>query len=69
MNDPREQDSYEEFEATALFCAKCKREVPVRKRMLLVLPDGDKYDYKCEFCGTSVGSKLVKRKQNLSIFR
>ncbi len=31
--------------------------MPVRQRLLLVLPDGDLYDYLCQGCGSSVGSK------------
>jgi hypothetical protein len=62
-----EQSSFEEFEAATLFCPKCKEAVPVRKRLLLVLPDGDKYDYMCAYCGTSVGSKKVSRKDNVQI--
>ena len=34
--------------------------MPVRERLLLVLPDGDLYDYSCQRCGSSVGSKTVK---------
>ncbi len=52
--------SYKDFDATELFCPKCGRAVPVRKRLLLVLSEGDKYDYSCIYCGTSVGDKLVK---------
>lgn len=52
--------SYKDFDATELFCPKCRQAVPVRKRLLLVLAEGDKYDYSCIYCGTSVGDKLVK---------
>ncbi|MRR16480.1 MAG: cytoplasmic protein [Deltaproteobacteria bacterium] len=52
--------SYKDFDATELFCPKCRQAVPVRKRLLLVLSEGDKYDYSCIYCGTSVGDKLVK---------
>ena len=52
--------SYRDFDATELYCPKCRRAVPVRKRLLLVLSEGDKYDYSCIYCGTSVGDKLVK---------
>ncbi len=52
--------SYRDFDATELYCPKCRRSVPVRKRLLLVLSEGDKYDYSCIYCGTSVGDKLVK---------
>jgi hypothetical protein len=59
------KETYHDFDATELFCSKCQRAVPVRKRLLLVLTDGDKYDYSCVFCGTSVGDKLVTQKDNL----
>ena len=51
-------DYYDEFEATELFCAKCQKATPVRKRLLIVLPEGNKYDYLCSLCGSSVGSKM-----------
>jgi hypothetical protein len=50
-------DSFKEFEATSLFCNRCKRATAVRKRLLLVLPTGNKYDYTCSACGTAVGGK------------
>ena len=50
-------DSFKEFEATTLFCARCKQATAVRKRLLLVLPTGNKYDYACTVCGTTVGGK------------
>ena len=49
---------YEEFEATSLFCTRCRKAVPVRKKLLLVLPTGAKYDYLCAECGSPVGGKL-----------
>ncbi|MGH7320814.1 MAG: hypothetical protein ACRELA_14475 [Candidatus Rokuibacteriota bacterium] len=51
-------DAYSEFEATSLFCPRCRRAVAVRKKLLLVLPSGNKYDYVCQDCGTAVGGKL-----------
>jgi hypothetical protein len=54
---------YKEFDATELYCASCRRAVPVRKRLLLVLPDGDKYEYLCAYCSATVGTK-VTREQN-----
>ena len=53
---------FEEFEASMLFCPKCKEAVPVRGKLLLVLPDGDKYDYLCTKCGSPIGSKVTKEK-------
>jgi hypothetical protein len=50
-------DSFGEFEATSLFCPRCRKANPVRKTLLLVLPDGNKYDYACSVCGTQVGAK------------
>jgi hypothetical protein len=58
---------YKEFDATELFCPKCKGAVPVRKRLLLVLPEGDKYEYLCAYCGSSVGSKIDKNSKPISL--
>jgi hypothetical protein len=51
------RDAYGEFEATSLFCPRCRRAGPVRKKLLLVLPTGNRYDYVCQTCGTQVGAK------------
>jgi len=61
------QNQYRDFDATELFCPKCKRSVPVRKRLLLILSNGDKFDYTCTYCGTSVGEKMVTERDNLRI--
>jgi len=50
-------ETFKEFEATSLFCARCRRATPVRKKLLLVLPSGNKYDYTCSECGAQVGGK------------
>ena len=55
-----QKDSFDQFEATALYCPKCKKAVPIRKHLLLILPEGDKYDYVCVYCGTSLGDKIDK---------
>ncbi len=60
-------EQYRDFDATELFCPQCRRAVPVRKRLLLVLAVGDKYDYTCVYCGTSVGDKMVTERDNLGI--
>ena len=62
-----QREQYKDFDATELFCPQCRRAVPVRKRLLLVLANGDKYDYMCAYCGTSVGDKLVTERDNLQI--
>jgi uncharacterized Zn finger protein len=59
--------AYRDFEATELYCPKCRKAVPVRKRLLLVLSNGDKYDYSCVYCGTSVGDKTVTQQDNLRV--
>ncbi|MCJ7774052.1 MAG: hypothetical protein MUP22_13075 [Desulfobacterales bacterium] len=65
VNRPFGAEKFRELEATELYCAKCKRAVTVRKRLLLVLPEGDKYEYRCVFCNEAVGSKIDRNlKQN-----
>lgn len=51
---------FEKLRATELYCPKCGRSMPVRERLLLILPEGEKYEYLCAYCGTSVGDKIVK---------
>jgi hypothetical protein len=53
----RRRDDFEEFEATSLFCPRCRRATATRKKLLLVLPTGNKYDYVCAECGAAVGGK------------
>jgi hypothetical protein len=60
-------DAYKDFEATELYCPKCKQSVPVRKRLLLVLPEGDKYEYFCVYCSETVGTKIDKQDKPLTI--
>lgn len=59
--------SFEEFDASQLYCPKCKQAVPVRKRLLLVLSEGDKYEYLCAFCSETVGTKLDRKIKPISI--
>lgn len=64
---PKEDAGYDQFEASALFCSRCRQAVPVRKRMLLVLPDGDKYEYLCAYCSNSLGTKMEYEERNIEI--
>ncbi len=57
----KKEDSNINFSASHIFCSKCNRPMPVTERLLLYLPDGDLYDFKCNRCGTSVGTKKVKK--------
>ena len=52
--------SFDQLNASLLYCSQCGRAMPVRERLLLVLPDGELYDYTCQGCNSSVGSKTEK---------
>ncbi len=52
--------AYRDLDATELYCPRCKFAVPVRKHLLLVLPEGDKYEYRCAYCAETVGTKIDK---------
>ncbi len=60
-------DAYKEFDASELYCARCKQAVPVRKRLLLVLPEGDKYEYLCALCSATVGTKMDRQVKPISL--
>jgi DNA-directed RNA polymerase subunit RPC12/RpoP len=51
------RSSFEELEVSELFCPHCRAARPVRRHLLLVLPTGHKYEYRCAACGTAVGGK------------
>jgi hypothetical protein len=53
------QQQFENFTASSLYCEKCKTAMPVRERLLLVLPDREIFDYLCTGCGSSVGRREV----------
>ncbi len=55
---PRPQ--FEQFNATELYCPRCGRAMPVRTRLFLVLPEGDRYTYHCANCGEVLGEKTVR---------
>lgn len=61
------KEDFQELEAIELYCPKCGRAVPVNKFLLLVLPDGDKYEYRCQLCGTKVGDKIDRSGQFFGI--
>lgn len=50
---------FESLRASSLFCRRCGRSMPVRERLLLVLPDKEIYDYVCTGCADSVGQREV----------
>ncbi len=53
------QQQFESFTASSLYCEKCKAAMPVRERLLLVLLDREIFDYLCTGCGSSVGRREV----------
>ncbi len=59
-------DQFQEWEAAELFCPKCGQARPVKKKILLALPGGDKYDYVCAVCGELLGGKLDHQPNNFS---
>jgi DNA-directed RNA polymerase subunit RPC12/RpoP len=60
-------NAYKEFDATELYCPRCKQSVSVRKRLLLVLPEGEKYEYLCANCMTTVGTKMDRLAKPMSV--
>jgi DNA-directed RNA polymerase subunit RPC12/RpoP len=61
------KEQYGEFTAAELFCPRCGTAVPVREKLLLILPDGELYEYLCVHCGASLGDKTTKGKENIRI--
>jgi hypothetical protein len=59
------QQQFENFTASSLYCDKCKAAMPVRERLLLILPDKEVYDYLCTGCASSVGSREVTAGEKL----
>jgi hypothetical protein len=49
--------AFEEFQATVLYCNRCRAPQAVRERLLLYLADGELWEYLCQVCGASLGSR------------
>ena len=60
-----EMSQFENFTASSLYCDKCKATMPVRERLLLILPDKEIFDYLCTGCGSSVGQREVTAGEKL----
>lgn len=45
--------------ASSLYCRRCGQAMPVREKLLLVLPDREIYDYLCTGCADSLGQREV----------
>ena len=58
-HSPQRPAMFEDFRAAELYCPNCKQAVPVREKLLLVLPTGERYHYTCTRCGASIGDKTT----------
>ena len=56
---------FKSLRASSLYCPKCKNAMPVRERLLLILPDKEIYDYQCTGCAGSVGQREVTNAEKI----
>jgi hypothetical protein len=56
MNESKDKD-FGGLEAKSLFCPNCGQARAVERKLLLVLPQGDKIAYFCKTCGAKLASK------------
>ena len=54
---PPSEESFRKLNASELYCPNCKKSMPVREKMLLVLGSGNLDDYVCVKCQTSLGTR------------
>jgi len=62
-------EQFDEFSAQYIYCPDCKEAMPVVKNLLLVLPSGNLYDYRCKACGKSLGSQTNSGREPNPDFR
>jgi hypothetical protein len=67
MLPKRTSGQFEDFKASALYCPRCRRAMPVRSRLLLILPDGELHEYLCQVCASSLGTKTVRQREQLQL--
>ncbi|MHB8483574.1 MAG: cytoplasmic protein [Nitrospiria bacterium] len=67
MKNPQRTKSFDQLQASLLYCPKCSRAVQIRERLLLVLPDGQLFEYRCVYCGTSIGERTEKNTKPVKI--
>lgn len=63
----RQNKNFDQLQASLLHCPKCKRAVQVRERLLLVLPDGQLFEYRCVYCASSIGERTEKNVKPVKI--
>ncbi|HEU4503308.1 MAG TPA: hypothetical protein VFR79_00650 [Nitrospira sp.] len=59
------EDQFRALNASLLYCPRCRVATPTRERLLLVLPTGNLYEYLCQQCGTSTGSKTEQERSGM----
>ena len=50
--------AFKGLEASLLHCPKCKKAVPVRKKLLIIIPEGNKFEYLCSHCSSALATKI-----------
>ena len=60
-----QSSQFKTLRASSLYCQKCRQAMPVRERLLLVLPQKEIYDYLCTGCASSVGQREVSAAEKL----
>ena len=50
--------AFQQLEASLLYCPRCRQAMPVRKKLLLILPEGNKFEYLCTVCSSTCGDKI-----------
>ena len=55
------QEQFKQLTATHLYCSTCRRSMPTREKLLLILPNGQLYGYSCVRCGSDVGTRTENR--------
>lgn len=67
MQSSQPKEEFKSFQATSLYCPRCKEAVPIREKLLLLLPEGQLFEYLCSFCATSVGTRKETSKKEVKI--
>ena len=62
-----DNSSFQQLEASSLYCPRCKVAVPVRKRLLIILPEGEKFEYLCTRCAETLGTKIEPISKDINV--
>ena len=60
-------EQFKRLRASELFCPRCRQAMPVREFLLLVLPAGELYEYRCARCSESLGKRTVAQQAETSL--